>query len=485
MKIKSKSFTDTLTIGADHAILMGHVPERISTQENITKLVHNFFSWNKASKDSVQSLGLFGSDIDYNTYYPDLKPEDLVPKDNEFIEPMFRLLSATIVSKNYYPTDFSLPGVLKASMNLMLGQTVNCDHATDIGNAIGSVSKVVWQEAYKDGDILIPAGINGILKIDGKSNPRIARGILMEPPSIHSNSVTVQFKWEKSHPDLSDDEFYDKIGTYDDKGELIRRMVTEIVRYTETSLVSHGADVYAQKIGEDGKIVNPKYANRVWNSYSEVKPENNINSTHNTYNYNNNTTNKNQETMNFEEFLAKLFGDNMLSLKEGEQPTADKALELVKSLIENNSTLSDSENSLKEQVTTLTNEVTSLKASIESSKDMVELGKSYITELRENVLNNYKKICKDSFDEKDPIVLMINSDTTPVITLQGLNKSYTQRLEELYPLTCSKCGSKDVSRSSSFKEDPEENGGSINSLKEPLSTAEAAKNIIDRKLKQH
>lgn len=483
MKIKKKSFTDTLTIGADHAILMGHVPERINNQENITNLVNNFFSWNKSSKDSVQSLGLFGSDIDYNTYYPDLKPEDLVPKDNEFIEPMFRLLSATIVSKNYYPTDFSLPGVLKNSMNLMLGQTVNCDHATDIGNAIGSVSKVVWQEAYKDGDILIPAGINGILKIDGKSNPRIARGILMEPPSIHSNSVTVQFRWEKSHPELSDDEFYDKIGTYDDKGELIRRMVTEIVRYTETSLVSHGADVYAQKIGEDGKIVNPKYANRVWNSYSEVKPEEN-NSTHNTYNYNNNTTNKNQETMKLEEFLAKLFGDNMLSLNEGEQPTAEKALELVKSLIESKTTLLDSESTLKEQVTNLTSEVTNLKASIESSKDMVELGKSYITELRENVLNNYKKICKDSLDEKDPIVLMINSDTTPVITLQGLNKSYTQRLEELYPLTCSKCGSKDVSRSSSFKEDPEGNNGN-DSLQEPLSTAEATQKIVDRKLKQH
>lgn len=484
MKIKKKSFTDTLTIGADHAILMGHVPERINNQENITNLVNNFFSWNKSSKDSVQSLGLFGSDIDYNTYYPDLKPEDLVPKDNEFIEPMFRLLSATIVSKNWYPTDFSLPGVLKDSMNLMLGQTVNCDHATDIGNAIGSVSKVVWQEAYKDGDILIPAGINGILKIDGKSNPRIARGILMEPPSIHSNSVTVQFRWEKSHPELSDDEFYDKIGTYDDKGELIRRMVTEIVRYTETSLVSHGADVYAQKIGEDGKIVNPKYANRVWNSYSEVKPEEN-NSTHNTYNYNNNTTNKNQETMKLEEFLAKLFGDNMLSLNEGEQPTAEKALELVKSLIESKATLLDSESTLKEQVTNLTSEVTNLKASIESSKDMVELGKSYITELREKVLNNYKKICKDSLDEKDPIVLMINSDTTPVITLQGLNKSYTQRLEELYPLTCSKCGSKDVSRASSFKEDDPEGKKGTDSLKEPLSTAEATQNIVDRKLKQH
>ena len=31
-------------------------------------------------------------------------------------------------------------------------------------------------DEYKDGSFVIPAGINGILKIDGKANPRIARG---------------------------------------------------------------------------------------------------------------------------------------------------------------------------------------------------------------------------------------------------------------------------------------------------------------------
>lgn len=109
------------------------------------------------------------------------------------------------------PTDFSKNGVLKASMKLMLGQTVNCDHETSIGNAIGSVSQVMWQEGYTDGKFKIPAGINGVLKIDGKSNPRIARGILMEPPSIHSNSVTVQFRWDKSHPELDNNEFWENL----------------------------------------------------------------------------------------------------------------------------------------------------------------------------------------------------------------------------------------------------------------------------------
>ena len=194
-------------------------------------------------------------------------------EDEEFIEPMFRLLSETIVSKNWNPTDFGQNGVLKASMKMLLGQTVNCDHETNIGNAIGAVSQVMWQESYKDGSFTIPAGINGILKIDGKANPRIARGILMEPPSIHSNSVTVQFKWDKSHPQMEDNEFYQKLGTYDSKGVMVRRIVTEIVRYLETSLVSHGADSFAQKIGSDGKIINPTFAKRTWASYEEYRDD--------------------------------------------------------------------------------------------------------------------------------------------------------------------------------------------------------------------
>ena len=37
---------------------------------------------------------------------------------------------------------------------MLLGQTVNCDHETNIGNAIGAVSQVIWQDEYKDGSLL-------------------------------------------------------------------------------------------------------------------------------------------------------------------------------------------------------------------------------------------------------------------------------------------------------------------------------------------
>ena len=465
---------ESMIIGSGHTIMAGFLPTGVEPQT----FSENFYRWNHVSKESVEKLGLFGSDIDYNTYYPNLTKEDLTPNADEFIEPVFRLLSATIVSKNWNPTDFSQPGVLKASMRMLLGQTVNCDHSTDIGNAIGSVSQVMWQEGYKDGNFMIPAGINGVLKIDGKANPRIARGILMDPPSIHSNSVTVQFKWDKSHPDMDDRDFWDKLGTYDEKGNMIRKVVTEVVRYLETSLVSHGADSFAQKIGEDGKIINPEFAKRTWTSFAEYQedtkkayyftdfkedinsyqenndtPQNNINT--------NNSLNNNTMNQELKEFLEKLFSDNLLSLSEGQEVSTELALSAVQSLVNGKKTLETKITNLTTEKDQLTEQITQKDAEIANLTAMSTVGKNYIASLREEVVGNYKKLKGDKADET--IVTMLNAETTGLQTLISLNKDYKAQLEEKFPLTCSKCGSHDVTRSSSVVEDPKKDDTTSNS----------------------
>lgn len=465
---------ESMIIGSGHTIMAGFLPTGVEPQT----FSENFYRWNHVSKESVEKLGLFGSDIDYNTYYPNLTKEDLTPNDEEFIEPVFRLLSATIVSKNWNPTDFSQPGVLKASMRMLLGQTVNCDHSTDIGNAIGSVSQVMWQEGYKDGNFMIPAGINGVLKIDGKANPRIARGILMDPPSIHSNSVTVQFKWDKSHPGMDDRDFWDKLGTYDEKGNMIRKVVTEVVRYLETSLVSHGADSFAQKIGEDGKIINPEFAKRTWTSFAEYQEDTkkayyftDFKEDINSYQENNDTppnninTNNplNNNTMNKElkEFLEKLFGDNLLSLAEGQEVSTELALSAVQSLVNNKKTLEASITNLTTEKNQLSEQITQKDAEIANLTAMATVGKNHIASLREEVVGNYKKLKGDKVDET--IVTMLNAETTGLQTLISLNKDYKAQLEEKFPLTCSKCGSHDVTRSSSVVEDPKKDDTTSNS----------------------
>lgn len=482
---------ESMIIGSGHTIMAGFLPTGVEPQT----FSENFYRWNHVSKESVEKLGLFGSDIDYNTYYPNLTKEDLTPNADEFIEPVFRLLSATIVSKNWNPTDFSQPGVLKASMRMLLGQTVNCDHSTDIGNAIGSVSQVMWQEGYKDGNFMIPAGINGVLKIDGKANPRIARGILMDPPSIHSNSVTVQFKWDKSHPGMDDRDFWDKLGTYDEKGNMIRKVVTEVVRYLETSLVSHGADSFAQKIGEDGKIINPEFAKRTWTSFAEYQedtkkvyyftdfkedinsyqenndtPQNNINT--------NNPLNNNTMNKELKEFLEKLFGDNLLSLAEGQEVSTELALSAVQSLVNSKKTLEASITNLTTEKNQLSEQITQKDAEIANLTAMATVGKNHIASLREEVVGNYKKLKGDKVDET--IVTMLNAETTGLQTLISLNKDYKAQLEEKFPLTCSKCGSHDVTRSSSVVEDPKKDDTTSNS--EVPSTSDVIGSLYRQKM---
>lgn len=482
---------ESMIIGSGHTIMAGFLPTGVEPQT----FSENFYRWNHVSKESVEKLGLFGSNIDYNTYYPNLTKEDLTPNADEFIEPVFRLLSATIVSKNWNPTDFSQPGVLKASMRMLLGQTVNCDHSTDIGNAIGSVSQVMWQEGYKDGNFMIPAGINGVLKIDGKANPRIARGILMDPPSIHSNSVTVQFKWDKSHPGMDDRDFWDKLGTYDEKGNMIRKVVTEVVRYLETSLVSHGADSFAQKIGEDGKIINPEFAKRTWTSFAEYQEDTkkvyyftDFKEDINSYQENNDTppnninTNNplNNNTMNKElkEFLEKLFGDNLLSLAEGQEVSTELALSAVQSLVNSKKTLEASITNLTTEKNQLSEQITQKDAEIANLTAMATVGKNHIASLREEVVGNYKKLKGDKVDET--IVTMLNAETTGLQTLISLNKDYKAQLEEKFPLTCSKCGSHDVTRSSSVVEDPKKDDTTSNS--EVPSTSDVIGSLYRQKM---
>lgn len=499
---KNKEHLDSMVIGQGHTIMAGYIPEAVGAQT----FSENYYKWKNPTPDSIAQFGFWGGDIDYNTYYPNLDKSELTPKDEEFIEPMFRLLSETIVSKNWNPTDFGQKGVLKASMKMLLGQTVNCDHETNIGNAIGAVSQVMWQESYKDGSFTIPAGINGILKIDGKANPRIARGILMEPPSIHSNSVTVQFKWDKSHPQMEDNEFYQKLGTYDSKGVMVRRIVTEIVRYLETSLVSHGADSFAQKIGSDGKIINPTFAKRTWASYEEYRDDKSKqyfftdyksdltsyqekDDTQGSFNDNDAKDNQSNEknSMNeLQKFLESLFGDNLLTLEEGKEMNQETVVACIQSLVSSRNELQTSVDNLTTEKNSLTEQVTNLNAEVANLKEMATVGKNHIASLREDAVATYKKLMGDNADET--IVTMLNAETTGITTLISLTKDYQARLEEKFPLTCSKCGSKDVNRASSVTEDDTQgkkttDGADTTKNSELPSTKNVIDNLYRNKIK--
>ena len=480
----------TLTLGADHSMMVNNLPRGLSGKRFIEK----YPMAQKLTKDSVEKFGLFSSDIDYNTYFPDVNPEQFTPEKDEFIEPVFRLLSNCIVSKNYMPTEFPAD-VLKASMPLMVGQTVNCDHETNIGNAIGTVKEVFWQESYTVDGHEIPAGMNGVLKIDGKANPRIARGINMDPPSIHSNSVTVQFEWKPSHNFKDPYEFWDRIGTYDEKGEMVRRIATKIISYKETSLVSHGADPFAQKVDQNNHIVNPGYASSVYNSFSEevkqkistrVIPHYDFKSfgevavmynTSKTYiegttpqedpKSNNNKTSK---TMNKElqEFLELLFGENMLSLAEGTTASTEIALSAVKAMIQENKDLQESKTTAENSVQSLKDEVAQLKKTAAENASFIEIGQNHFNETKEAALASYRKLVGEGKEDANIIALIESLDS--LSSIKSLKASYDAQLEEKFPLQCADCGSKNVNRASSVTTQNKDDNDKVRTTADVLDT---------------
>lgn len=461
---------DTMVLGSGHSMMVGNLTNKIA----LPSFSEKFY---QASRVEVNKFGLFGSNTDYNTYYPDVTPEDVKPKDSEFIEPVFRMLSNCIVAKNYMPTEFP-KDILKASMGLLLGQTVNCDHETEIGNAIGSVKEVSWQNAYTDETmgIEIPAGINAVLKIDAKANPRIARGIMMDPPSIHSNSVTVQFEWKPSHSFEKEWEFYDKIGTIAEDGTMVRRIVTKIISYKETSLVSHGADPFAQII-KNGKINNPQYAGATYYSFSDMPPmdektlrskiayldfkdirSNDIMYNTSKPNYEGNQNPKIQNDMNeLQKFLDQLFSDGVLSLAEGNTPSMEVALSQVKDLVVAKNSLTQEKAKADQKISELQGEVTSLKEQISANQAMVNIGTSHLSEVRSSAIASYKKLYGDDKVDQN-ILALLEADSTNIETLLSLKATYDAQLDEKFPMRCAKCGSHDVSRASSSIQgnDPED-----------------------------
>ena len=69
----------------------------------------------------------------------------------------------------------------------------------------------------------------------------LVRGVAMEPPAIHSASVTVLFEFDFSHPDLVEEgRFWQLLGE-EVEGEIVRLIVTTILGYWEISLVFQGA----------------------------------------------------------------------------------------------------------------------------------------------------------------------------------------------------------------------------------------------------
>ena len=187
------------------------------------------------------------------------KPEDVMPKPEDWMMMKFRAISATYLGPDGYWLDFSRPGVLLRSIPLMLPKSMggtrrrhlkfHRGHSEATQAIIGYINGAEWSEA--SGDQSAP-GINVDVMVDYKICPQECRQLLADPPLVESCSISFYFEWEQSHPDLESWQFWNLIGEEID-GAIVRIMVTEMLAYQHIALVHEGGDTEADKLAQSAE----------------------------------------------------------------------------------------------------------------------------------------------------------------------------------------------------------------------------------------
>lgn len=477
-KLVSKPFPveDKIVLSAGHSLITGSVPEFIGKYSSEDKKP-------KVDRSVLESLGLFEvATPNFQTYYPDVNVQELV-KDENYVHPIFRALSEVIVRKNYDPIDFTKNGVLKASMNKLVGQTVYPNHEAMIGNEIGAVKRVFWEESYKTEGLTIPAGINAEFKINAKAHPKIASGILSDPPEIHSNSVTVFFAWEPSHKNMNAEEFRYRVGTYDDKGQLIRRIVTEIKRFNETSLVPHGADPFAQLV-KNGKINNAQYAydrdslsegdgkiKRFFGFSYKDDIDTVLLSDNPTIPSSSNNENPKVNKMDKELILLLALASG-IELDSEVQSLSDDEFKEKFDLEAFKAEVASKKESLTELVSSSTKKdqkITELEAEVQQLKEAGNNSEGKLTDVQTSKINLADKVVSETLAEVQRLYKLVAGDkpqqsildtlaASDYNTLRVFEQTYKTQLEDKFPATCSSCGSHEISMGSVEEDEDDKKG---------------------------
>lgn len=384
----------------------------------------------------------------------------LIPKPEDFMLFPFRLISATIVGGGTWKaTDFSNEKVLKKSVPMLSNKPAYKNHDLRIGSDIGSIGTCEWVSASEK----VPGGIDGPYVIDSVLNGDLCRKMLSPTSPIQSSSVTVMFDWEASHEFENENDFYWHLGEMVD-GSMVRRIVTNISDYVESSLVYLGADPYAKMKDKEGNYINIDRSSILSNSKFDDDILKDYYQSEKKY-----------------IIINSFVKENLLDLRKGflledKNPTLELDImfktELAKHLniseeeltiekIKSFSFLPASEvETLKGKVTTLEasaitkeTEVATLTASVEtltterdSFKANAELGVSYIARLRKEAKESYSK----TVGGKPVAAIEAEIEAcADIATLEAKISMFHGKLITDFKCTCEACGSDKVSFRSS------------------------------------
>ena len=399
------------------------------------------------AKDSFKSLELdFStmSDADLQSY--------MNPTDADYVLMPVRMLSATGVQGNTINFGHLDGKALKEAVCLFDNLTILKNHVFDVDGWIGSTQNSFW-DAVTPG---APPGITGMMKLDKKADPKVVRGLVSG--ILDSVSVTISFQHDKSHPKMSDMDFYMQLGDVVD-GKTVQALVTKVNRVYELSVVWQGADLFAKTIGDDGNIETPGVASSNSHQFS-------------------------QEVSVDPKKLALALG-----LTLGENPTEESITAALKAHFQTTAetlqTLADTQvkvANLTTQVTTLTTEVSAKTTELASKTTEVAtlstkvtelgtqatLGTTFLKDTQTEALRLYNLV--EATKATPTMQALISSATLEVA--QSFITTYKERAEAIAPLACTKCGCTSLSRQSAHQSHTGETGEHESHA---VPTAEAAR----------
>jgi len=182
-----------------------------------------------------------------------------VPQPDDFIEVKFRVLSASLSKPEMsgMVLDFTQPGLLEAAAAKLVGVPVRCNHwSYDVKSFYGVATAAEYDAAGTETDGV--AGLNATLSVSKVLGPELTYGLLMTPPAIGAISAGLLINFEYSHPQLEKYLFWELMGT-EVEGQIVRLIVTEIVKFREVSFVDDGADLYNRRLSDADDFEDKDY----------------------------------------------------------------------------------------------------------------------------------------------------------------------------------------------------------------------------------
>lgn len=325
-----------------------------------------------------------------------------IDEDERYIYPHFRGISKIIIPGYFF--NLTRGDVLKNAVPMFEGQTVYPDHNTQIEKWLGVILLAQWS----DGTGKLPPGIDLQLKIDKINNPKVAEGLKMNPPAIHSGSIGFHFAWEKSHPDLED--FWSLLGREVD-GEIVSIIVTEILSIDEFSLVYQGGDPFAKHQGfsknSPSVTATPGDDGSVQFSVSPGLPVQ-------------------PDSDQFAQLRCKHSLNNTGEGPDNQEDPMGLTLTKTQAASVGLTRTSDTEISQAD----LDKIFSHLSGELERLKPLAKLGEESLAALRAEAVKNYRLVAGDALDES----VVATLESGPIDTVRTLGETYRLVAEKLHVL---------------------------------------------------